>query len=268
MTMPDLELDRATLHYTEVGTGEQTVVFSHSYLADHTHFASQIHALESQYRIIAYDHRAHGKSSVPPPGYSMEDIYDDGVKLVEKLGVQPCHWVGLSTGGFVGMRIAFRRPELLRSLVLMDTSAESEPVLKRLQYRLMFALVRRFGYAPVRSETMKTFFGPTFLSDPKRADEREHWQSVLESQDLDGAIAFGQAIFSRDDVLDQLSKIATPTLVMVGEHDRATPIAHARKMATAIPGATLQVVPRAGHLSTIEEPEFVNRALTTFLTAH
>ena len=125
--MPDFLIDGTRLHYTEVGDGPETVVFSHSYLLDHHHFDAQIAALAGRFRVLAYDHRGHGQSDRPRGTCSMEHIYSDGVRVAELLGRGPVHWVGRSTGGYVGLRFAIRRPELLRSLVLMDTAAGPEP---------------------------------------------------------------------------------------------------------------------------------------------
>lgn len=256
--------DGVQLHYTEHGAGEETVVFSHSYLVDHRHFGPQLEALRSRYRVLAYDHRGHGQSDRPSDGYTMERIYADGVAFVEALETGPVHWIGLSTGGFVGMRIACRRPELIRSLVLMDTSA-GEPVFNKIKYRTMFLMLRAFGFGPLLGSVMSSMFGRTFLKDPARAEERIHWRQQIGGNDVDMTIRFGKAIFSRDDVTDQLRDVALPTLVVVGEDDRGTPPDMARHLAATIPGARLEVIPRAGHLCTVEEPDAVNRVLLDFL---
>ncbi len=152
--MPTIEVDGTSLFYIDEGGGDEVVVFSHSYLMDYRHFAPQIEALSAHYRVIAYDHRGHGQSGKLSQDYSMEIIYQDGLDLLDALGIESCHWIGLSTGGFVGMRIAIRRPERLRSLVLMDTSAETEPSVGRWKYSAMFALVRLAGFGPVMGTAM------------------------------------------------------------------------------------------------------------------
>ena len=113
------------LHYEDTGQGTENVVFSHSFLLSGEHFAPQIKKLSRHYRCLAFDHRGHGASEAPDSGYDMENLYADAVSFIEAVGCSPCHFVGLSTGGFIGLRIGIRRPELLRSLVLMDTSADS-----------------------------------------------------------------------------------------------------------------------------------------------
>jgi 3-oxoadipate enol-lactonase len=267
--MPEVEVNGVRLHYEDVGEGPETVVFSHSYLVDSRHFAPQIEALKPRYRVLAYDHRGHGQSEKPSTGYSMETIYADGLGFLEAMKLDtPCHWIGLSTGGFVGMRLGFRRPELLRSLILMDTAASGEDTLKVLKYRAMFLAVRLFGMKPVAGSAMAALFASEFLRDPARKAERETWRSRLLDNDTRALIAFGKAIFSRDDVRDRLPAIPVPTLVVVGEQDVSTPPAKAKLLAQAIPDARLERIPRAGHLCTVEQPEAVNRVLLEFLEQH
>ena len=263
--MPTVELPGVRLSFVDRGSGPQTVVFSHSFLVDHRHFEAQIAAIEGSYRVLAYDHRDHGDSARAAAAYGMEALYEDAVAFVEATCNGPVHWVGLSTGGFVGVRLGIRRPDLLRSLVLMDTSAEAEPWLNRLKYKLMLAVLPWIGFRPLIGETMKTMFGPDFLRDPDRREERELWKARMMANEPAALARFGRAIFSRDDLMDQVGRIAVPTLVVVGERDRAKPPAEARRLAEAIPGARLEIIPRGGHLCTIEEPDAVTEVLTAFL---
>jgi len=265
--MSRIQVGDVGIHYREVGAGDQTVVFSHSYLCDHRHFDPQIEALGDRFRVLAYDHRGHGQSDKPTSGYGIDQLTDDGIGFIEAMGGGPVHWVGLSTGGFVGMRIALRRPDLLQSLTLMDTSAEGEPPLKRIKYEAMFAALRIVGMKPLIAPSMKIMFGREFMRDPARKAERDLWSKRLAANEPAAVIAFGRGIFGRDVILDRLSDIAAPTLVMVGEHDAATPPVCARRIHGAMPGSTLVVIPRAGHLSTIENPAAVNAALIAHLDA-
>jgi len=125
--MPKILTNDAQLHYEESGSGTETIVFSHSYFADNSHFNPQIQKLKSRFRCLAFDHRGHGQSEIKKDGYDMENLYADAVGFIEALDCAPCHFVGLSTGGFIGLRIGIRRPDLVKSLVLMDTSADDEP---------------------------------------------------------------------------------------------------------------------------------------------
>ena len=263
--MPTLHSNGIDLYYTEQGKGDQTVVFSHSYLADHTHFLPQIESISSRYRTLSFDHRDHGKSGHATVPYSMQTLVDDAISLIEQTGIAPCHWVGLSTGGFVGMRIAIQRPDLLASLVLMDTSAEAEPRLSRLRYEGMLLTLRLVGVKPLLSQTMELMFGASHRADPSKKTMLKHWQDRMAANDPAALIRFGKAIFGRDSVLEEMSQIRHPTLVIVGAEDTVTPLARAYRMAESIHGAQLEIIPAAGHMTTLEQPEYVNRVLTDFL---
>lgn len=263
--MPEIDVGGVRLHYVERGAGPETVVFSHSYLLDWSHFAPQIEALAGRYRCLAYDHRGHGGSTMVRSSYDLEAIYRDGERFVEAMAQGPCHFVGLSTGGFVGLRLALRRPDLLRSAVLMGTSAEPEPKADRRRYRLMILTLLLAGPRPLVDRVMPILFGRAFLTDPTRRTEVEALRRRVEHLPRLATARFGEAIFRRDDLTADLPRVTTPTLVIVGEDDRAQPPHRARRIAEAIPGAELAVIPRAGHVSTLEEPEAVNRVLVEFL---
>ena len=263
--MPGVKVNGVNLHYEETGAGSETIVFSHSYLVDHTHFHPQMKALGKKYRCIAYDHRGHGKSEVTKGGYDMENLYADAVAFIEELGCTPCHFVGLSTGGFIGLRLGIRRPDLLKSLILMDTSADAESLGKRIQYKAMMLAVRLLGTRSVAGQVMKKMFAKKFLKDPARKHEAEAWKRMMIDADRLAMIRFGRGIFARRSVYDQIDKIKMPTLVVVGEQDVSTTPERARRIAGKIPGAELAVIPHAGHLCTIEEPEAVTAALENFL---
>lgn len=266
--MPDLLANNVKLHYRDMGEGPQTVVFSHSYLATGEHFLPQMEALSSRFRCVAYDHRGHGGSEVPRDGYEMENLYRDAVALIEALDCAPCHFVGLSTGGFIGLRLGIRRPELLRSLTLMDTSADEEhPSLAR-QYRLLAHVVRWLGWRPVVGIVMKKMFAKKFRTDPCRRDEARAWRRRFLAMDRMAGPKFAIGIFGRDSVRSELHCITTPTMVIVGEQDIATPVSLARRIADGINGAELVIIPDAGHLCTVEEPAAVNAAIDRFLSPH
>ncbi|MDX2502829.1 MAG: alpha/beta fold hydrolase [Deltaproteobacteria bacterium] len=264
--MPKILSNGIQLHYEEMGSGPETIVFSHSYLADHYHFNPQMQALKDRYRCIAFDHRGHGQSEIPDDGYDMENLYEDAVGFIEALDCAPCHFVGLSTGGFIGVRIGNRRPDLVKSLVLMDTSADAEPEEAVRQYHQMLFVVRWVGYWPVIGRVMPIFFASKFLNDPARQDQVKEWKRRFMANDRKAIVKFGNGIFGRTSCYEELDKIQTPTLVMVGAEDSAQPLAKAERIANKIPGATLRVIPDSAHLCTVEEPAAVTSAIEEFLS--
>ncbi|WP_396201618.1 alpha/beta fold hydrolase [Gemmatimonas sp.] len=246
------------------GTGPP-VLFSHGLLWSTRMFDAQVATLRSRYRCIAWDHRGQGQSDVPNVrSISIEDCYADAVALIERLGVAPVHIVGLSMGGFVAMRLAARRPDLVRSCVLLETSAEAEPSENVPRYRTLNRVARWFGLRVVAHKVMPIMFGTTFLTDPARAVERDAWRERLarNRRDIWRAV---NGVIEREPIMPELGHITTPTMIMVGDEDVATVPLKAERMHAAIRGSKLVRIPHAGHSSSIEQPGHVTAAIEAWL---
>ncbi len=244
----------------------ETLIFSHGLLWSGRMFAAQVEAFRHTYRVITYDHRGQGQSEVPATGYDMDTVYADAVALLTSLNLGPCHFAGLSMGGFVGMRLAARRPDLLRSLILLETTADSEPPENQGKYRLLNAVVRYVGVWAVVKPVIKIMFSQSFLTNPARAADQRTWVGELTKNKRTIVRAVG-GVIDRQGVRDELSAIALPTLILVGEEDVATVPEKARRIQEKIAGSKLVYIPRAGHSSTVEEPEAVNAAIRAFLAS-
>lgn len=250
---------------TGARSGAPTLVFSHGLLFRTALFAPQIAALEDRFRCVAYDHRGQGRSapsdlrSIP-----MELLYQDAVELIESLGVGPVCFVGLSMGGFVGMRLAARRQDLIRSLVLLETSADVEPPENVGRYRALNLGARAVGVAPLVGRVMPILFGRSSLEDPERASERARWKALLLENDRSIWRAVN-GVIERVAIRPELDRIRCPTLVGVGEEDVATTPAKAERIVECIQGARLVRFARAGHSSSLEQPEAVTHAIEEHL---
>jgi 3-oxoadipate enol-lactonase len=266
-TMPFVNANGIRLHYTDTGGEGEVIVFSHGLLMSGLMFERQIAEFSPNYRCIAYDHRGQGQSEITRDGYDMDTIAADGAALIKALDLGPVHFVGLSMGGFVGMRLAIRSPELLRSLTLLETSAEAEPEENKPKYRKLNFFARWFGLGSVAAKVMPIMFGQSFLTDPARAAERKEWQGRIASSKRSGMTRAVQGVIDRAGVYDQLDAIKTPTLIIVGAEDVATVPAKSERIHAAIKGSKLVVLPRGGHSSTIEEPKAVNAEIAAFLKA-
>ncbi len=263
--MPTIEINGCALHYEESGSGPETIVFSHGLFWSGRMYDLQRAELSKHYRCIAFDHRGQGQSQVTDAGYDMDELWLDAAGLVEKLGRGPVHWVGLSMGGFLGMRLAARRPELIKSLSLLNTAADPEPKINWPKYVVLGGLARLLGFKPFVGEAMKSMFGKPFLTDPARAAERAEMKRRLCANDVKGAIRSLMGVVFRKPVENELHKISCPTLVLLGERDAAIVPARSRKMASLIEGAQVVEIPNSGHSSTMEEPAAVTAALAKFL---
>lgn len=263
--MPTMRVNGATIAYEESGSGQETIVFAHGLLWDGYMFHKQIAALRDRYRCVTLDFRGQGKSEVTRDGYDMDTLTLDAAQLIERLGYAPVHFAGLSMGGFVAMRLAARRPELIRSLILMETSAEPEPTQNIPKYRMFYRVARIFGPGAVASRVMPIMFGQKFMSDPARAAEREEWRRRASANHRVGIGRATEGVISRKGITEEISKITAPTLIVVGDQDVATVPARAQRIHELIPGSRLVVIPGAGHTSSIEEPEAVTAAIESFL---
>src|SRR5512138_526023 len=142
-----LDVNGTSLHVEDTGAAAgETVVFSHGLLWNTELFAAQIAALRGRYRCIAWDHRGQGRSASDfRHAIGMELVWQDAVALLTKLGTGPVHFVGLSMGGFVAMRMGARRPDLVRSLILVETSSDPEPIENVPRYRMLSNVTRVLG---------------------------------------------------------------------------------------------------------------------------
>jgi 3-oxoadipate enol-lactonase len=267
--MPTFRREGATIHYIDTGVpedrpGAETVFFGHGLLFSGWMFHRQISALRSSYRCVAIDWRGHGDSSASASGYDMDTLTADAVELIERLGAAPVHYVGLSMGGFVGLRIGARRPELLRSLTLLDTSAEAEDRKTAVRYRMMARVYRITGIGPLRHTVAQLMFGPSFRADAASQPTLHEWERRLRHCSRSAISEAVRAVADRTSVEHEITAITMPTLVIVGTDDIPTPPMKAQRIADCIAGSRLVQLPTCGHSSTLEQPEIVTQLLCAF----
>jgi len=263
--MPKMNINGAELYYEEHGAASETIVFAHGLLFSGRMFDDQVGALKDRYRCVTFDFRGQGQSEVTRDGYDVDTLYEDAAELIERLDYTPCHFLGFSMGGFVGIRLAIRRPELVKSLMLIDTSADPEPEENLLEYRLLSLITRWIGPWAVAGRAMPIMFGQRFLSDPARVELRKKWRRHLLAHDRIGVTRAVMGVITRQGVYDELDKIRVPALIIVGEQDVATVPEKSKRMHARIPNSRLVIIPHAGHMTPVEEPEAVNGALEEFL---
>lgn len=262
--MPFIELNGCNFYYEIHGnsSAKETMVFSHGLLWSGKMFSKQVEYFKDRYRVITYDHRGQGKSSVTNDGYDMDQLYLDAVALIENLNLGKVHFAGLSMGGFIGMRLASRRPDLIHSLILMDTSAENES--STFKYKMLVNIVKIFGVKIVTGPVMKILFGLKFLNDKSRAVEKKLWANELQ-RNTKKIVRVVHGVINRKTVEEELKNILCPVLIMVGTQDKATVPARAEFIHKHIAHSQLRYIEGAGHSSSIEEPEQVNLFIEEFL---
>jgi 3-oxoadipate enol-lactonase len=263
--MSEIRINNTGIFYIKEGQGDEVVVFSHGLLWSHKMFMEQIDQLKKQYTVIAYDHRGQGQSEVSAGDYTIDLLTEDAKALIEALTDKPVHFVGLSMGGFVGMRLAARYPQLIKSLILMETSANPEPVENLPKYRLLNGIVKYFGVLPmVADSVMKIMFAESWLKKSHNKPLVKKWSKELQSNKKTITKSV-EAVLYRKGIEEEIRHIKCPAMIIVGDEDVATKPEKAKFIQMAIPDATLHMLPGAGHSSCIEKPEEVNRLLEQWL---
>ena len=232
------------VHHVVTGCeGAPVVVLSNSMGADLRMWDGTVETLERHFRVVRYDTRGHGQSPSVPGPYSMDDLADDVVALLDTLGVETAHLVGLSLGGMMGMRLAARDPARIDRLVLLCTGAflEVGPA-----YTERAAQVRAQGTGSVAEGVVSRWFTPDHLE--QHPDVREHHVAMCAATSAEGYAGSCEAIAAMD-LRPDLSEIKAPTLAIAGEDDPATPPSYLREIAEGVPDGRLVVVPDAAHLA-------------------
>ena len=217
--------------------------------------------LGSSHEVLRYDHRGHGGSAKPAGPYSMDDLVDDAARLVREWGRGPVSWVGLSMGAMVGQGLAIRHPELVSRLVLANTTSQY-PEAARPAWAQRIATVEAEGMAAVAEMVVERYLHAYF-----RAAEPAATQAIRAAILRNDAAGYAASCAAVAGVAWQsrLSQIACPTLVVSGARDAGAPPAMGQAIAERIPGARLEVIANASHLSVLETPDEFDALLRSFL---
>jgi pimeloyl-ACP methyl ester carboxylesterase len=250
-----------SLHFTDLGHG-MPLVFVHGFPLDSRMWDAQITELLSQYRIIAPDLRGFGRSQ-SEEAFTMESMADDLHALLERIDALPCVLAGLSMGGYIALAYVQKCPGDLKGLMLVDTKAEGDSAEQKVGRQKMIDLVREQGAKAVADQMV-----PRLLAEdtPRtRPGQAKFLRAMIEAcppKTIENALI---AMRDRPDQSANLSSIAVPTLILVGEHDVITPVAIAESMQQHIPHAELVVIRGAGHMAPMEQSAQVNRAISRFV---
>ncbi|MEV4604224.1 3-oxoadipate enol-lactonase [Amycolatopsis sp. NPDC049253] len=238
------------------------VVFSNSIGSDLRMWEPQVAPLvERGYRVVRYDTRGHGASPVPDGPYDLADLGGDVLALLDDLGAERAHLVGLSLGGMTGMWLGVHAAERLRSLTLCCTSAKLGPAQ---MWADRAKLVRAEGTGAVAEAGVGRWVTPAYARS--HPDEVAFLRGMMTDCPDEGYAACC-GVIERMDQLAGLPKITTPTLVISGADDPATPPdPHGKLIAEGIPGARFEVVASAAHLGNYEQPEEFTRLILEQIT--
>jgi len=259
--MPFLDVHDVRIRYEWSGPETAPVlVFSNSLGTDLAMWDSQTAALSRDFRILRYDTRGHGRSSVMPGPHTMNHLADDVVGLLDELELEHVHFCGLSIGGLTGMSLALRAPQRLRRVVLCNTAAKigSAEI-----WNARIDAVHNGGMAAVVPGILERWYTAEFRSASPEAVEST--RRMLLNTPVEGYAGCCAAL--RDaDLRNEIAGIRLPVLIIAGAHDPATTPADGRFLAERIAG-TRYVELRAAHLSNIEASDAFTMELSAFLKA-
>ena len=251
------------MNYTLEGPANAPIVtLSHSLATDLTMWDPQLTALTSRFRVLRYETRGHGATDAPEGPYSLTQLGDDALALLDALRIGTTHWIGLSMGGMIGQSIALKAPDRLLSLVLADTSSRM-PAENRPLWEERIRTAETKGMEPLVEPTLGRWFTPGFRQ--RRPDVVERVAGMIRKTSPRGYAGCCAAIAALD-LTNRLGAIKLPTLVIVGEDDQGTPVAASRAIHEGIKGSALTIIPSAAHLSNLEQPEAFTTALNGFFS--
>ena len=255
------QVNGVTLAYDDKGTG-LPIVLLHAFPLNRSMWAPQVAGLSHRFRVISIDLRGHGESDAPFWRYSLEQYALDVKELLAGLKITKAVFVGLSMGGYLEFTLYRLFPELILGLVFADTRAEAD---KPEQSQWRFKLAQQtgiMGASAVIADMLPKLLAPkTYERHPDLVERVRAIQAAAPAQGIIGDL---MAMAERPDSIQLLSSINIPTLVVVGEEDVLTPPADARRIVEGIAGAELVVLPDAGHLSNLEQPDRFPGAVERF----
>lgn len=251
--------DGVRLRYEVHGEGEP-VLLVHGFPLSRELWRPLIGPLREEYRLIIPDLRGHGESATSPE-MSMGRYAEDLAALLDHIGERrPVVLVGLSMGGYIAFEFCRRHPERVRALVLANTRAQADTEEGARGRRETADRALREGSDVVAEGMLGKLFAPAAA-----AALRERWRDIMAATPPEGVAAALRAMAERPDSFDTLRRLDRPVLVVAGEEDAIIPVEDARRMQEAARNAHLAVVPGAGHLTPVEQPERFVAALRGFL---
>ncbi len=260
--MKKLNINNVELAYRDEGRGEP-IVFLHAFPLNQTMWDNQVAEFRSTYRIITFDWRGFGASSVGSENHGLTDFADDLANLLDELKIRSAIICGLSMGGYSAFAFYRKYADRVKALVLCDTRAAADTEEGKSARYEMAELARQRGVQALIEIMTPKLLGETTLKDKPQIVEQV--KKMIEAAHSEGIAKALIGMAQRADSTELLARIICPTLIIVGDEDKLTPPADAEKMNRAIASSQLRVIENAGHLPNLEEPDSFNQALANFL---
>ena len=258
-----IEVSGLRIAYERVGQGPPLILV-HGAADDSRSWRPQLDGLGDEFTVVAWDEPGAGKSSDLPEGFELEDYARCLGAVIEALELGPAHVAGLSWGGTVVLELYRRHPELVATLIMIDTYAGWKGSLPAEEVRARIAGARRMLAAP--PEDFDPSFPGLFANDPPA--QFVPMLAAIAGDVRPATLVHQLTMMAEADHRDLLPRIAVPTLLVWGKLDVRSPLSVAHQFDEAIPDTQLIVIEGAGHLSNLEQPEQVNQAVREFCRLH
>ncbi|KAF5423288.1 MAG: Pimeloyl-ACP methyl ester carboxylesterase [Candidatus Methanocomedens sp.] len=248
-----IKVNDIELFYEVHGEGEP-IIFSHGWMCDCSVWNSQIEFFSKKYKVIAYDQRGHGKSDKPKADYSIETLSNDLYSLIQELNLEKVILVGHSMGGMTAITFALNHPDKVSKLVLVGTSAK----MNFSGYIQIWIMMHIFSYESFARGMID------LLYDPSEQVKKEAFDRAMNTPKFvtyDCATEF----MKNYDIRDRISKIKVPTLIVVGEKDKATPVKMSRYLNREIKDSKLKIIPDSKHMVIIDKANELNEIIDMFI---
>jgi pimeloyl-ACP methyl ester carboxylesterase len=264
--------DGVRLSVEETGTGSP-VLFIHEFAGDHRSWEPQVRALARRHRCVTYDARGYPPSDVPeePGRYSQELAVGDAVAVLDHLGIERAHVVGLSMGGFCTLHLGLRHPERALSLTVAGCGYGAQPDLRERWQAETEASARSFETEGAAATAERYMLGPARVQlqrkDPRGWEESKRW--LAEHSAIGSALTLRGVQMRRPSLYgltDHLRRLEVPVLLVTGDEDEGC-LEPNLMLKRTIPTAALAVLPRTGHACNLEEPALFSRLLLDFVAA-
>lgn len=259
--MPTFTSNDAQINYQTFGdAANPALIFSNSLGTNFKMWQPQIDFFQQDFFVICYDTRGHGASSAPQGPYSIDQLGQDVVNLLDHLNVEKATFCGISMGGLTGQWLAIHRPERFNQLVVCNTAAK---IGQEQAWNDRAALVREQGLQPIASTAASRWFTEPFIQS--NATVVNNLQNDLAAGSAEGYASCCEAL-AKADVREQLKDISVPVLVVAGQQDPITTVADAQFMVERIANSHLFEI-NASHISNVEFSNEFNQAVKQFIQA-
>lgn len=260
--MPTTRVNGIDLYYEITGKGAP-LLFIHGLGSSTRDWEEQVNYFASHYQVIVFDVRGHGKSAKPNGPYSMKLFASDTAKLLQYLGITRPHVVGISMGGMIGFQLAISQPQMLKSLVIVNSQPEFivRTCKERIQVWQRFLTVRLLGMRMLGKLLAKRLF-----PKPEHENLRRVFIRRWATNDPRAYRESMQAIVGWS-VMEQIGDIDCPTLVIASDADY-TPLRTKQAYVEQLPHGELVVINDANHAVPVERPEQFNAVLEAFIGKH